>query len=67
MAKVEIIRKYCKSCRLCILACPRDVLRIGENINGSGYQVAEMKDNAECIGCSMCAVMCPEAAIEVYK
>lgn len=67
MARVEIIEKYCKSCRLCVSACPGDVLRIGEKINSKGYQVAEMKENTECIGCRMCAVMCPEAAIEVYK
>lgn len=67
MAKVEIMAKYCKSCRLCISACPRDVLRIGTEVNEAGYEIAEMKENAECIGCKMCAVMCPEAAIEVYK
>ena len=67
MAKVQILENYCKSCRLCITACPRDVLKIGDKVNTSGYEVAEMKENAECIGCKMCAVMCPEAAIEVYK
>lgn len=67
MAKIEVIEKYCKSCSLCISACPRDILQIGSKVNEDGYEVIEMKENAECIGCKMCAVMCPEAAIEVYK
>ncbi len=67
MARIQVIEKYCKSCRLCIGACPSDVIRIGTKVNDSGYEVAEMKENAKCIGCKMCAVMCPEAAIEVYR
>ena len=46
MAKVQILENYCKSCRLCITACPRDVLKIGDKVNASGYEVAEMKENA---------------------
>ena len=67
MAKIQVLEKYCKSCRLCLSACPRDVLQIGTRGNELGYEVAEMKEGAECIGCKMCAVMCPEAAIEVFK
>ena len=67
MAKITVIEKYCKSCRLCISACPKEVLQIGKTVNEKGYEIVEMKSGAECIGCKMCAVMCPEAAIEVYK
>ncbi len=67
MAKIQVLKNYCKSCRLCIEACPRDVLQIGEEVNENGYEIVEMKENAECIGCKMCAVMCPEAAIEVFR
>lgn len=67
MAKVEIRSEFCKSCKLCIMACPKDVLAVGSKVNAAGYEVVEMKEGAECIGCTSCAVMCPEAAIEVYK
>lgn len=67
MAEIRVIEKYCKSCSLCILACPKEVLQIGTKVNEKGYEIVEMKEGAECIGCKMCAVMCPEAAIEVYK
>lgn len=67
MAKVEITVEYCKACELCVQACPKDCLHIGTTTNSAGYDVVEMKQNAECVGCKMCAIMCPEAAIEVYK
>ncbi|MBR6451392.1 MAG: 4Fe-4S dicluster domain-containing protein [Lachnospiraceae bacterium] len=67
MAKVEILFDYCKSCKLCINVCPKHVLHVGKAVNKSGYEPVEMKNDSDCIGCSFCALMCPEAAIEVYK
>lgn len=67
MAKVEILKEYCKSCKICISACPKGVLQIGKAVNAAGYEVAEMKEGAECIGCKACATVCPETAIEVYR
>lgn len=67
MAKVEVTADFCKSCQLCIKACPKDVLQIGKTVNANGYEVVEMKEGAQCIACKNCAVMCPEAAIEVYR
>jgi len=65
MAKVEIMREYCKACGLCIEACPKHVLALGE-INERGYQaVAAVSD--DCIGCGNCAVMCPDAVFTVYR
>jgi len=31
-----------------------------------GREEAE-KDNSECLGCSMCAIICPDCCIEVYR
>ena len=67
MAKVEITVEYCKACELCINACPKGCPQIGTTTNKAGDDVVEMKPDAECVACKMCAVMCPEAAIEVYK
>lgn len=67
MAKVEINKEYCKSCRLCINVCPKQVLTVGKYTNKMGYDAVEMDAGKECIGCRMCATMCPEGAIEVYK
>lgn len=67
MAKVEINPYYCKGCKLCILACKRDVIKIGQDTNGLGYQYVVVDKMENCIACKMCAVTCPEAAIEIYK
>jgi len=32
-----------------------------------GYDIVIMKKDKECVACKRCAVVCPEAAIEVYK
>ena len=40
---------------------------ITENINSKGYHTAGSKAENECNGCALCALMCPEAAIEVYR
>ncbi len=67
MAKVEVLEKFCKSCGLCIEVCPKGILAIGDKTNEKGYFTVVCTDQDECIGCSLCAKMCPDVAIEVYK
>ncbi len=67
MARVEIMSEICKSCGFCVSACPKKVLEIGRAVNGKGYQYAAAARPQDCIGCALCAVMCPDAAIEVYR
>ena len=38
-----------------------------DRLNAAGYQSAEFKDNGGCTGCAICAIVCPEVAIEVYR
>ncbi len=65
--RVEILEEYCKSCSLCIEACPKNVLAISETINPKGYRPVTDVNSEDCIGCGMCAMRCPEAAIKVFK
>ncbi len=37
MAKIEIDRERCKGCGLCTIACPKALIKIGEEINRQGY------------------------------
>lgn len=68
MPKVIVDKELCKSCGLCVGACPKHILRINtEHINAKGYFYAEQFDSSQCIGCKLCAVMCPDSAISVYK
>lgn len=64
---VKISTERCKSCGLCVHACPKKILSIGETANSKGYYSVEMKDQSACIGCAFCALICPDLALEVYR
>ena len=67
MPKVEILTEICKSCLFCVQTCPKKVLDTTKAVNTKGYQYVVPVNPDACIGCMMCAIMCPDAAIEVYK
>jgi 2-oxoglutarate ferredoxin oxidoreductase subunit delta len=67
MAKIEIDRDRCKGCGLCTLACSKQLLRIGEEINRYGYFYACWEDEETCTGCALCGEICPDVAIEVWR
>ena len=67
MAKIKVFSEKCKSCGLCIEACPRKVLAIGDKANSKGYYTIVAADEEQCVGCALCALMCPDVALEVYK
>ena len=67
MAKVTIDSHLCKGCSLCITACPKGIIEIGNKFNNKGYYVATITDMDKCIGCALCAKMCPDIAIKVEK
>ena len=64
--RINVLEEYCKSCGLCVEACPVKVLRISEHINSKGSRPVEQFKEG-CIGCRMCATTCPDAAIEVFR
>ena len=66
MAKIEISREYCKSCGLCMDVCPFKLIDWSEEAGETGFWV-EQKDSEKCTGCKLCAIMCPECAISVFK
>lgn len=56
----------CKACDRCIIACPREVLEMSQDINERGYHYAIYKGEG-CNGCGNCYYTCPEPqAIEVH-
>ena len=68
---IIIDRERCKGCYLCISVCPNEVISISKSLNQQGYYPVEPKVNEDngkgCIACAMCAVICPDIAIEVYR
>ncbi len=51
---------------MCVATCPKRIIVISEESNRHGYFPAET-DNRNCTGCTACAVICPDAVIEVYR
>lgn len=64
-AKIVINAERCKGCGLCVLACARQNLVIGKRANKLGYFPVEC--TGVCAGCTNCAVVCPDVAIEIYR
>ncbi len=67
MPEIKVDVERCKGCELCIVYCPKEILRFSEDFNEKGYHYPECFDPEGCTGCAICAQMCPEVAIEVYK
>jgi len=39
---------------------------MSKKINVKGYFYARVSDPSRCIGCRLCAIVCPDVAVEVY-
>lgn len=64
---VAISRDLCKGCKYCVLSCPEGVLAIDREFNANGYFTAKAEHPGKCTGCAICAQICPDIAIEVWK
>ncbi|MFH1381595.1 MAG: 4Fe-4S binding protein [Chloroflexota bacterium] len=62
---VEIDRDRCKGCGYCTEFCPREVLKMTDELNSKGYTVVAKVDEKKCLGCGLCEIICPEFAIHV--
>jgi 2-oxoglutarate ferredoxin oxidoreductase subunit delta len=67
MAEIKVTAERCKGCELCVLYCPKKILRMSAETNPKGYHYPECLQSDACTGCKTCGTMCPEVAIEVFK
>ena len=67
MGKIKIDRERCKGCELCIKSCPRGLIGTDNALNKRGVHPAYFKGKGSCTACTLCAQVCPECCIEVYK
>lgn len=65
--RVVFDEKTCKSCQLCVKACPVNVIHLADYLNEKGYRPAVVTDQQGCISCGKCAQMCPDSVITVYR
>ncbi|MBP5731819.1 MAG: 4Fe-4S binding protein [Bacteroidaceae bacterium] len=65
---IVVDTERCKGCKLCIEACPLDLLSLVERkVNQRGYPYIQQHDWEKCTGCTSCAVVCPDGCITVYR
>ena len=64
---IEVNDLYCKGCGLCVSACPKEVLALDMGrLTPKGYHPAHLIAEG-CTGCAICSIVCPDAAIIVYR
>lgn len=64
---VEVDIEKCKGCGICVVSCPTNVLQLAKNVNGKGYNYAQMENPESCIACLSCAMVCPDSILTVYR
>jgi len=66
---IIVSEEICKGCGLCVTFCPvKGLLFLDANkVNAKGWNPVACADQAKCTSCAMCALMCPDTAIEVYR
>ncbi len=64
MPDIKINSSKCKSCYLCIEACPHKLIKIASISGKTGSNIVEFDNSSnKCTGCAMCAISCPDLAI----
>lgn len=65
---IQIDEIRCKGCELCTAVCTKHVIGIADYFTPRGYRPAQYLDpQGLCTGCLLCATICPDAAITVFR
>lgn len=64
---VYIDKELCKSCKICINICPKNVFDITHHVNKKGYNYVEAAREEDCVQCGQCETSCPDFVIHIEK
>ncbi|WP_434310997.1 4Fe-4S binding protein [Hominifimenecus sp. rT4P-3] len=64
--KACINKEWCKSCGYCVVQCPKQALKIGEELNTAGYRYVALEED-KCIGCGICYSVCPDMVFRIVE
>ncbi len=64
---VYIDKELCKSCKICVHICPKNVYGITHRVNKKGYNYVEAVREDDCIGCKKCELSCPDFVLYIEK
>jgi len=64
MAKATADTSLCKSCGLCVNACPVQAIASTKELNKKGYEIIRV-DTELCTGCGQCYKICPDYVFTV--
>lgn len=65
--RIRVNESFCKGCGYCIEFCPRHVFERTEEINDRGVSPPRVARPEDCVGCELCARLCPELAVSVEE
>lgn len=66
--EIVIFEQHCKGCAYCAKFCARGcIVHPGGRYSPQGYMLPSFAIPEKCNACGICAWMCPDHAIDVYK
>ena len=65
MSTINVDFSRCKGCFLCTSVCPKGVLIPSTQLGAKGFEIVQIDEEKECIGCGACYKMCPDYCIEI--